>query len=202
MFQNAEEGRRAVWGYTFDEILEIIQLLRWANLQTSSQVSSEATVDALFGERPVSQAMAHHLLQLLPMKIESILGKRGGGSDKEGREMSENKLLGSLWWKPMRDFADGTVDNVQFLRELWNRLELDRHRLIAHRAAKTADVTYERSANQCSINFKANPDPLKGEELEALHTYFRACKFFCEHARDSEKGPTLPSFAQQAWRNA
>lgn len=202
MCQNPEESRRAVWGYTLDEILEIIQLLRWANLQTISQDSSEATVDALFGERPVSQAMAHHLLQLLPVKIESIFGKRGGGSDEEGKEMLENKLLGGQWWKPMRDFADGAVDDAQSLRKLWNRLELDRHRLIAHREGKKANVTYERSANQRSIKFKANPHPLKGEELEALYRYFQACKFFCEHARKTENGPTLPWFAQQAWRNA
>jgi hypothetical protein len=120
MCQNPEESRRAVWGYTLDEMLEIIQLLRWANLQTISQDSSEATVDALFGERPVSQAMTHHLLQLLPVKIESIFGKRGGGSDEEGKEMLENKLLDGRWWKPMRDFADGAVDDAQSLRKLWN----------------------------------------------------------------------------------
>ncbi|KII12568.1 hypothetical protein [Phaeobacter sp. S60] len=202
MCQNPEEGRRAVWGYTFDEILEIIQLLRWTNRQTNSQVCSEETVDALFGKRPVSQAVAHHLQQLLPVKIESIFGKRGGGFDEEGKEVSENKLLGCRWWKPMRNFADGAIDDAQSLRELWNRLEDDRHRLIAHREGKTADVTHERNANQRSIKFKANPDPFKGEELEALQTYFQACKFFCEHARDTKSGPTLPQFAQQAWHNA
>jgi len=204
MCETSEESRRAVWGYTFDEILEIIQLLLWANLQTTNQAPPEATVDALFGERPVSQAMAHHMQQLLPVKIESIFGKRGGGSNVAGKEMLANKELGDRWWTPMKAFADSSVEHAQALRALLNNLERDRHRLIAHKEGKTAEATHEKNANQRSIVLKVNPDPITGEELEALQTYFKACKFFCEHARDSEdfeNGPALPRLAQQIWRD-
>jgi len=200
MCRNSEESRKAVWGYTFDEILEILQLLRWANLQTSTGEPPDATIDALFGERPVSQAMAHHLHQLLPVKIECIFGKRGGGSDHSGKEMLANSKLGARWWEPMKAFADQSVEDQTVLRVLLNRLEKNRHRLIAHREGKTADVTQEVSAKgQSSIVFKANPEIITGVELEELRKYFTACKFFCEHAKDNESGPSLQQFELSAW---
>lgn len=202
--KRADESRRAVWGYTFDEILEIIQLLLWANNQTSDGKQKNpcpATVDALFGERPIHRAVHHHMQQLLPIKIESIFGERGGGSSKDGQEMSANASLGKQFWGPMKAFAERSLENPQTIRMLLNKLEKDRHRLVAHREGKTANATHEKNGNLQSIIFKANPDDLTKAELEVLQKYFVACKFFCEHASYNDNKPELGQFEQSLWNH-
>ena len=102
----------------------------------------------------------------------------------------------------MKEFAGTSVSNPQALRTLLNRLKEDRHRMIAHREGRTADVIHEQNPNGRSIVFKANPDPVADDELENLRSYFKACKFFCEHAKNTKNGPTLRHIDQMAWRNA
>ncbi len=200
--KNGKNARRGIWAYTFDEALEVILLIEWATRQSfdeERQISSEETVLSAYGNRPIPIAIRHHMQQLLAVKIGSVFGKRGGGSKEDRKQVYENADLGKTWWEPMKAFADSTVENSQDVRSLLNRLKADRNQMIAHRDGKTADATHE---SERTLIFRADPTPLTIAELNALGKYIKACKYFCEHATDSDTSPKLSNVAQMAWSNA
>ena len=193
---NSEAARAYMWSYTFDEILEIIQILHWtespSNQKAGQSPSSSETVISAYGERTVKQGIRHHMQQQLCVKVGAIYGKSGEGYGEKDKEVAKNSKLQRDWFPEMNAHAEKYGFDVMGTVALIDKLIHVRNKLIAHRDGAEADVHHENGPEGRSVTFRADPAPLTTNELESLSSYIKASKQFADHAKISEAGPVFP----------